>query len=116
MADGKALGFSLYNLQDRGTLYIGAGAEVYIGMVIGNAAKGNDMSVNPTKGKQLTNMRSKASDEALTLTPPLELTLERGLEIINDDEYLEVTPKSIRLRKQFLTELARTRAKRQKEL
>ena len=116
MADGKALGFSLYNLQDRGMLYIGAGAEVYIGMVIGNATKGNDMSVNPTKGKQLTNMRSKASDEALTLTPPLELTLERGLEIINDDEYLEVTPKSIRLRKQFLTELARTRAKRQKEL
>ncbi|MBU2082127.1 translational GTPase TypA [Patescibacteria group bacterium] len=114
MADGKALGFSLYNLQDRGVLYIGAGVEVYIGMVIGNASKGNDMSVNPTKGKQLTNMRSKASDEALTLTPPLELTLERGLEIINDDEYLEVTPKSIRLRKQFLTELARTRAKKQK--
>jgi len=114
MADGKALGYSLYNLQDRGVLYIGAGTEVYTGMVIGNASKGNDMSVNPTKGKQLTNMRSKASDEALTLTPPLELTLERGLEIINDDEYLEVTPKSIRLRKQFLTELARTRAKRQK--
>lgn len=101
MAEGKALGFSLFNLQDRGTLYIGAGTEVYNGMVIGNAAKGNDMSVNPTKGKQLTNMRSKASDEALTLTPPLELTLERGLEIINDDEYLEVTPKSVRLRKQF---------------
>ena len=116
MADGKALGYSLYNLQDRGVLYIGAGIEVYIGMVIGNAAKGNDMSVNPTKGKQLTNMRSKASDEALTLTPPLELTLERGLEIVNDDEYLEVTPKSIRLRKQFLTELARTRAKRQKKV
>ncbi|MDP3004008.1 MAG: translational GTPase TypA [Candidatus Azambacteria bacterium] len=100
MASGKALGFSLYNLQKRGTLYIGAGAEVYEGMVIGNTAKGNDMSVNPTKGKQLTNMRSKASDEAITLTPPLELTLERGLEIINNDEYLEVAPKSIRLRKQ----------------
>jgi len=114
MADGKALGYSLYNLQDRGVLYIGAGTEVYIGMVIGNAAKGNDMSVNPTKGKQLTNMRSKASDEALTLTPPLELTLERGLEIINDDEYLEVTPKSVRLRKQFLMEIDRTRAKRKK--
>jgi len=100
MANGKALGFSLYNLQKRGTLYIGAGTEVYDGMVIGNTAKGNDMSVNPTKGKQLTNMRSKASDEAITLTPPLELTLERGLEIINNDEYLEVMPKSIRLRKQ----------------
>ncbi|MDP2639003.1 MAG: translational GTPase TypA [Candidatus Azambacteria bacterium] len=115
MAAGKALGFSLYNLQDRGVLYINAGTEVYIGMVIGNASKGNDMSVNPTKGKQLTNMRSKASDEALTLTPPLEITLERGLEIINDDEYLEVTPKSIRLRKQFLSEIDRTRAKRKKE-
>ena len=100
MASGKALGFSLYNLQRRGTLYVGAGTEVYDGMVIGNAAKGNDMSVNPTKGKQLTNMRSKSSDEAITLTPPLELTLERGLEIVNNDEYLEVTPKSIRLRKQ----------------
>ncbi|MCX6813901.1 MAG: translational GTPase TypA [Candidatus Azambacteria bacterium] len=100
MASGKTLGFSLYNLQKRGTLYIGAGTEVYDGMVIGNTAKGNDMSVNPTKGKQLTNMRSKASDEAITLTPPLGLTLERGLEIINNDEYLEVTPKSIRLRKQ----------------
>ena len=90
----------MYNLQDRGVLYIGPGIEVYNGMVIGNASKGNDMSVNPTKGKQLTNMRSKASDEALTLTPHLELTLERGLEIVNDNEYLEVTPKSVRLRKQ----------------
>ena len=114
MANGKALGFSLYNLQDRGTLYIGAGAEVYDGMVIGNAAKGIDMSVNPTKGKNLTNMRSKSSDEAITLTPPLELTLERGLEIMKEDEYLEVTPKSIRLRKQLLTEIERNRAKRQK--
>jgi len=114
MAKGKALGFSLYNLQERGTLYIGAGAEVYDGMVIGNAAKGNDMSVNPTKGKNLTNMRSKSSDEAITLTPPLELTLERGLEIMKEDEYLEVTPKSIRLRKQLLTEIERNRAKRQK--
>ena len=87
-------------MQKRGTLYIGAGAEVYEGRVIGNAAKGDDMSVNPTKGKQMTNMRSKASEEAIILTPPLELTLEKGLEIINNDEYLEVTPKSIRLRKQ----------------
>jgi len=100
MANGKSLGFSLYNLQDRGVLYIGPGTDVYSGMVIGNASKGNDMHVNPTKGKQLTNMRSKASDEALTLTPHLALTLERGLEIVNDDEYLEVTPKSVRLRKQ----------------
>ena len=112
MADGKALGFSLYNLQDRGTLYIGAGTEVYEGMVIGNTSKGEEMAVNPTKGKQLTNMRSKASDEAITLTPPFVLTLERGLEVMGDNEYLEVTPKSVRLRKQILTEIDRTRAKR----
>ncbi len=111
MAGGKALGFSLYNLQERGTLYIGAGTEVYEGMVIGNSSKGNDMVVNPTKGKQLTNMRSKSSDEAITLTPPLEITLERGLELVAEDEYLEITPKSARLRKKFLTEVERKRAK-----
>ncbi len=99
MANGKALGFSLFNLQERGALYIGAGAEVYAGMVIGNTSKGEDMKVNPTKGKQLTNMRASGSDEAIVLTPPLRLTLERGLEIMRDDEYLEVTPKNIRLRK-----------------
>jgi len=114
MANGKVMGFSLDNLQNRGALYIGPGVEVYEGMVIGNASKGNDMMVNPTKGKQLTNMRSKASDEAIILTPPLELTLERGLEIMNSDEYLEVTPKSIRLRKQLLTENQRTLARRKK--
>ena len=83
-------------------------------MVIGNVSKGYDMSVNPTKGKQLTNMRSKSSDEAITLTPLVELTLERGLEIMNEDEYLEVAPKSVRLRKKFLTETDRVRFKRQK--
>jgi GTP-binding protein len=114
MVAGKALGFSLYNLQDRGMLYIEPATEVYEGMVIGNAAKGLDMAVNPIKGKQLTNMRSKASDEAITLTPPLELTLERGLEIMNEDEYLEVTPESIRLRKQLLSENERIQAKRRK--
>jgi GTP-binding protein len=112
MATGKALGFSLWNLQERGVLYIGANTEVYEGMVIGNAAKGSDMAVNPTKGKQLTNMRSKASDEALILTPPLDLTLERGLEIMRNDEYLEITPQSVRLRKQLLTENERVRAGR----
>jgi GTP-binding protein len=70
------------------------------------------MTVNPIKGKELTNMRSKGADEAIMLTPPIELTLERGLEIMNEDEYLEVTPKSVRLRKEFLTEVDRTRAKR----
>lgn len=112
MASGKALAFSLWNLQERGALYIGPGTEVYEGMVIGNVSKGDDMTVNPIKGKELTNMRSKGADEAIMLTPPIELTLERGLEIMNEDEYLEVTPKSVRLRKEFLTEVDRTRAKR----
>lgn len=102
MATGKALGFSLFNLQNRGVLYISPNVEIYEGMVIGNVSKGDDMAVNPTKGKQLTNMRASGSDEALTLTPPLDLTLERGLEIMSDDELLEITPESIRLRKKVL--------------
>ena len=89
-------------LTDRGTLYIGPNIEVYEGMVIGNVSKGEDMRVNPTKGKQLTNMRASGSDEALALTPPMPLTLERGLEIMREDEFLEITPKSIRLRKKIL--------------
>jgi len=116
MVNGKSLGFSLWNLQRRGELYIGPGTEVYEGMVIGNVSKGKDMAVNPTKGKELTNMRAKGSDEAIALTPPAELTLERGLEIMNNDEYLEITPGSIRLRKQSLTETARVRVKRQKNI
>ena len=102
MVPGKALGYALYNLQDRGSLYIGPNVEVYEGMVIGNVSKGLDMTVNPTKGKQLTNMRASGSDDALNLTPPINLTLERGLEIMGDDELLEITPSSIRLRKKVL--------------
>lgn len=112
MATGKALAYSLWNLQDRGVLYILPNTEVYEGMVIGNVAKGNDLSVNPIKGKRLTNVRASGSDEAILLTPPWELTLERGLSIMNEDEYLEVTPKNIRLRKKFLTEIERVRNKR----
>jgi GTP-binding protein len=112
MATGKALGFSLWNLQDRGLLYITPAVEVYEGMVIGNTSKGEEMMVNPTKGKQLTNMRSKGSDEAIMLVPAYELTIERGLEVMAEDEYLEVTPVSVRLRKQLLTELDRARARR----
>lgn len=110
MANGKALGFSLWNLQERGQLYIGPGVEVYEGMIIGNTSKGEDMVVNPTKGKQLTNMRSSGSDSAIDLTPPIEVTIENGLEIMNEDEYLEVTPTGVRLRKQHLTESERKRA------
>ena len=112
MATGKASAFSLFNLQERGTLYIGPNIEVYEGMVIGNTAKGLDMTVNPIKGKQLTNMRSSGADEAITLTPPSVLTIEKGLEIIAEDEYLEVTPHNIRLRKKALTENDRKKSNR----
>ena len=114
MVSGKALGFSLANLQERGTLYIGPGTEVYEGMVIGNTSKGDDMAVNPIKGKQLTNMRASGADDAIQLTPPMKLTIERGLEIMAEDEYLEITPQSVRLRKQFLSEVERKRAMRHK--
>jgi len=114
MATGKALGFSLWNLQERGVLYIGAGAQVYEGMVIGNTSKGHDMAVNPTKGKQLSNMRASGADDAIVLTTPFELSLERGLEMMKDDEYLEITPHNIRLRKKILTETGRTQKSRKK--
>jgi GTP-binding protein len=109
MATGKALGFSLYSLQDRGELYIGAGEEVYEGMVIGNTSKGEEMVVNPTKGKQLTNVRASGSDDAINLVPHKPLSIEFGLEIMLADEYLEVCPESIRLRKQKLKESERKR-------
>lgn len=112
MASGKSLAFSLWGLQERGVLYINPATEVYEGMVIGNTSKGEEMTVNPTKGKQLTNMRASGSDEAIVLVPPYELTIERGLEVMSDDEYLEITPKSVRLRKQYLTETDRSKAKR----
>ncbi|MCX6797758.1 MAG: translational GTPase TypA, partial [Candidatus Falkowbacteria bacterium] len=112
MITGKALAFSLWNLQNRGTLYIEPNIDVYEGMVIGNVAKGNDLSVNPIKGKQLTNVRASGTDEAIKLIPPLNLSLEIGMGVMNGDEYLEITPKSIRLRKQFLTENERIKNKR----
>ena len=112
MTNGKALGYALYNLQERGVLYINPSMEVYEGMVIGNTSKGEEMKVNPTKGKQLTNTRSSRNDDAIELIPPFTLTIERGLEIMADDEYLEITPKSVRLRKQYLTENERIKAHR----
>lgn len=115
MVTGKALGFSLDNLQQRGRLYIGPTVEVYEGMVIGNVAKGEDMAVNPIKGKQLTNMRSSGADDAISLTPPMVLTIENGMEIMHDDEYLEITPKSVRLRKQLLKEVDRVKEARKKQ-
>jgi len=109
MENGKVLAFSLYNLEARGAIYIHPNINVYSGMVIGNVAKGNDMWVNPIKGKKQSNVRAAGSDEAIVLTPPLEITLERGLEIMKDNEFLEITPKSIRLRKEYLTELENTK-------
>jgi len=83
-------------------------------MIVGNVAKGEDMAVNPIKGKQLTNMRASGSDDAINLTPPWEITIERGLEIMNEDEFLEITPQSVRLRKEHLSEIDRIRANRKK--
>ena len=112
MATGKALGYSLWYLQDRGQLYIKPATEVYEGMVIGNTSKGEEMQANPTKGKNQSNVRSSGMDEALTLVPIFDLTIERGMEIMSDDEYLEITPKSVRLRKQYLSETERAKARR----
>jgi GTP-binding protein len=102
MTNGKVLAYALDNLQNRGTLYIKPNIDVYQGMVIGNTSKGVELWVNPTKGKQLTNIRAAASDDKIFLTPPQIIRIEDGLEIMKDDEYLEITPKSVRLRKKNL--------------
>jgi len=111
---GKTSAFSLWNLQDRGVLYIGPAVDVYEGQVIGNVSKGNELMVNPNKGKALTNVRSSGNDEAIVLVPAWTLSIERGLEVMNEDEYLEVTPMSVRLRKIYLTDSDRARANRSK--
>lgn len=112
MVTGKTAAFALFNLQSRGRLFLGHAVEVYEGQVIGIHSRDNDLSVNPVKGKQLTNMRASGTDEALTLTPPIRHTLEQALEFIEDDELVEVTPESIRIRKKLLTENERKRAGR----
>jgi len=109
---GKALAYSLFNLQERGSLLIGHGQEVYEGMIVGINNRINDLPVNPTKGKQLTNIRAAGSDENIVLTPPLRFSLEQAIEFIDDDELVEVTPNSIRLRKKLLAEGERRRAAR----
>ncbi|MCG8382454.1 MAG: translational GTPase TypA [Gammaproteobacteria bacterium] len=110
---GKALGYALFNLQERGRLIIGANEEVYEGRVIGIHSRDNDLTVNPLKAKQLTNIRAAGTDENIILTPPVCMTLEQALEFIDDDELVEVTPESIRIRKKHLTENERKRASRQ---
>jgi GTP-binding protein len=109
MENGVALGYSLWNLQDRGVLFIDPQTKVYVGMVIGEHSRPNDLDVNPIKGKNLTNVRASGSDDAIKLVPPRKLNLERALEWIEDDEVVEVTPKSIRVRKKYLDPTTRKR-------
>jgi GTP-binding protein len=109
----KALAYALFNLQERGRLFIGHGEAVYAGMIVGIHSRGNDLVVNPTKGKQLTNIRAAGSDENIILSPPIRFSLEEALEFIDDDELVEVTPAGVRLRKKLLEESDRKRASRQ---
>jgi GTP-binding protein len=112
-ASGKALGYAIWYLQDRGRMFIDHAQEVYEGQIVGIHNRDNDLTVNCLRGKKLTNVRASGTDEAIVLVPPIKLSLEQSLEFINDDELVEVTPKSIRLRKKLLTELDRTRAFRE---
>ena len=112
MVTGKTLGYALFNLQDRGRLFTGPNTEVYEGMIVGLHSRDNDLVVNPTKAKQLTNIRAAGSDENILLTPPIEHSLEQAMEFIADDELVEVTPSHIRLRKKYLTENERKRHSR----
>ena len=114
MAQGKALAYSLFNLQERGRLFLGHGAPVYEGMIIGIHQRENDLVVNPTKAKQLTNVRAAGTDENLVLSPPIRFSLEQALEFLDDDELLEVTPTNLRLRKKTLTESDRKKDSRRK--
>jgi GTP-binding protein len=106
---GPAVAYALWKLQERGRMFVSPGDELYEGMIIGIHSRDNDLSVNPIKNKQLTNVRTSGTDEAVRLTPPIQLTLERAVEFIADDELVEITPKSIRLRKRALKEHERRR-------
>ncbi len=110
--NGKALGYALFNLQERGKMFVSPGDEVYEGMIVGEHARGNDLTVNPLKAKQLTNIRAAGSDENILLTPAIRMTLEQALEFIDDDELVEITPHHLRLRKKLLQESQRKRAGR----
>ena len=112
MIKGKTAAFALFNIQARGKLFLGHAIDVYEGQIVGIHSRSNDLVVNPIKGKQLTNVRASGTDEALTLVPPIKHTLEQALEFIEDDELVEVTPSSIRIRKKLLTEIQRKRSSR----
>lgn len=111
MVSGKTAAYALFNIQSRGRLFLGHAVDIYEGQIVGIHSRNNDLAINPIKGKQLTNVRASGTDEALTLVPPITHTLEQALEFIEDDELVEVTPESIRIRKKLLTENARKRAK-----
>jgi GTP-binding protein len=111
--DGEAVAYALWKLEDRGRMFVSPGDKLYEGMIIGIHSRDNDLVVNPIKGKQLTNVRSSGTDEAVRLTTPIQLTLESAVEFIDDDELVEITPKSIRMRKRFLKEHERKRASRE---
>ena len=104
--------YAIFNLQDRGTMFIGHQSKVYGGMVVGEHSRDNDLEINVLKGKQLTNVRASGTDDAVTLTTPINVTLEFALEFINDDELVEVTPDSLRIRKKYLKEHERKKAAR----
>ena len=112
METGKALGYSLYNLQDRGQMIVGPGADIYIGMIVGIHNRDNDLNVNPCKNKEMSNTRSKSADDAIALVTPKTFSLEEALEFIEEDEYVEVTPAIIRLRKKILDPNERFRVNR----
>ena len=113
MGNGKALGYALGNLQERGRIFVAPGEYVFEGMIIGMHSRNNDLVVNPMKAKQLTNIRAAGNDENLVLTPPLRFDLEQALAFIAEDELVEVTPQAIRLRKRMLKEVDRRRIQRQ---
>jgi GTP-binding protein len=110
--NGEAVAYALWKLEDRGKMFVSPGDKLYEGMIIGIHSRDNDLVVNPIKGKQLTNVRSSGTDEAVRLTTPIKMTLESAVEFIDDDELVEITPKSIRIRKRFLTENERKRSGR----
>jgi GTP-binding protein len=111
--DGEAVAYALWKLQERGRMFVSPGDKLYEGMIIGIHSRDNDLVVNPIKGKQLTNVRASGTDEAVRLVPPIQLNLEYAVEFIADDELVEVTPQSIRIRKRHLKEHERKRASRE---
>jgi len=112
MADGETVGFALYGLQDRGPLFVGVGTKVYEGMIIGEHNQGTDLMVNALRAKKQSNVRASGKDDAIKLTPPLPMDLEKALEYIDSDEYVEITPLNIRIRKKYLKEVDRKRNKK----